>query len=230
VAICGRDPGDVGDAAARLKKENSTEVVGLSVDLSAPGGAESFVDRAIQALGEPHILVTNTGGPRAGTFAETTKADFREAFDQLLDPVQGLVRACAPSMKARGYGRILAVTSVAVKAPIGHLVLSNSLRAAVAGLMKTLSREFGPHGVLVNTLCPGYHLTDRLRDLARAEAANTGSTPEQVLEAMAAKVPLGRIGDPDEFGALAAFLCSPRASYVSGTMIQVDGGLYEGLV
>jgi len=230
VAICSRDPDQIAGAGSRIRAETGVDVAAIQADLSRPAEAKRFVEEATGTLGPPHVLVTNTGGPPAATFADTDDDDWREAFDLLLAPVQSLVRACLPAMKKHKYGRILAVTSVAVKSPIGHLVLSNALRAAVAGLMKSLSRELAPHGILVNTLCPGYHLTERLRDLARREARGQGVSPEDVLETMASRIPVGRIGDPDEFAALAAFLASPRSSYVSGTMIQVDGGLYEGLV
>lgn len=230
LAICSRNRDGIEGSADRLRTEFGTDVVPLAMDLSVAGEAERFVHEATGRLGAAHALVINTGGPPAATFSDTAQEDWRAAYELLLHPVQALVRACVPGMTERSYGRILAVTSVAVKAPIGHLVLSNSLRAGVAGLMKTLSRELAPGGILVNTLCPGYHLTERLKDLARIQAERAGVTVEEILEGMASKVPVGRIGDPDEFAALAIFLASPRSSYLSGTMIQVDGGLYEGLV
>lgn len=230
VAICSRDPDGVAAAGERIREETGATVEALAADLSRPGGPEDFAREATARLGVPHVLVLNTGGPPAANFGQTEDTDWQSAYELLLRPVQALLRVCVPGMKERGYGRVLAVTSVAVKAPIGHLVLSNSLRAGVAGLMKTLSRELGSDGITVNTLCPGYHLTDRLKDLARTEAARSGTDPGDVLKEMAARVPLGSLGDPAGFAALAAFLASPVSDYTTGTMIQVDGGLYEGLV
>ncbi len=230
VAICARGEKGLCEAVRRLREESGTEVVGLLADLSQDGQPERFAAEAMASLGAPHILVVNTGYPRPAAFAETTTADFDEAYHTLLRPVQALVRACLPAMEARGYGRVLAIASVAVKAPIERLVLSNAVRVGVAGLMKTLAREVGPRGVLCNTVCPGYHRTERLEGLAADEALREGTSTEAVLARMAARVPLGRLGDPEDFGTFCAFLVSPRCTYLNGAMIQVDGGLYEGLV
>lgn len=230
VAICARGQEGVAQAARRLRDETGVEVVGLGVDLSRDGEPERFAREAEQALGPPHVLVVNTGYPRPASFAETTTSDFDEAYRTLLRPVQALVRACLPAMEARGYGRVIAVASVAIKAPIERLVLSNAVRVGVAGLMKTLAREAGPRGILCNTVCPGYHRTERLEGLAADEARRDGTSAAAVLARMAARVPVGRLGDPDDLGAVCAFLASPRCAYVNGAMIQVDGGLYEGLV
>lgn len=230
VAICARGEEGVARAAARLRGEAGVDVAGIPADLSGDGEPERFAREAAQALGPPHVLVANTGYPRPAAFDETTTGDFDEAYRTLLRPVQALVRACLPAMEARGYGRVLAVASVAVEAPIERLVLSNAVRVGVAGLMKTLAREAGPKGIHCNTVCPGFHRTERLEDLAEAEARREGTDAASVLARMAARVPVGRLGDPDDFGAVCAFLVSPRCAYVNGAMIQVDGGLYEGLV
>ncbi len=230
VAICARGQEGVAQAARRLRDEAGIEVMGIPADLSVDGEPERFAREATEGLGPPHILVANTGYPRPTSFVETTTRDFDEAYRTLLRPVQALVRACLPAMEARGYGRVLAIASVAIKAPLERLVLSNTVRVGVAGLLKTLAREAGPKGVLCNTVCPGFHRTERLQGLAEDEARREGTDAEAVLARMAARVPVGRLGDPDDFGAVCAFLVSPRCGYVNGAMIQVDGGLYEGLV
>lgn len=230
VAICARDDRRLSESVQDLRRPSGAEVVGITADLSVEGDPERFVAEAVKALGSPHILVVNTGYPKPAAFSDTTSSDFDEAYRTLLRPAQALVRACLPAMEARGYGRVLAIASVAVKAPIQRLVLSNAVRVGVAGLMKTLAREMGPRGILFNTVCPGYHRTERLLGLAEEEARRSGVLVEEVLAGMAARVPLGRLGEPEDFGRFCACLVSPRCAYVNGAMIQVDGGLYEGLV
>jgi 3-oxoacyl-[acyl-carrier protein] reductase len=141
-----------------------------------------------------------------------------------------LVRAAVPHMRANHWGRIVNIASLSTKQPIDGLVLSNAFRPAIAGLAKTLANELGKDGILVNTLCPGYTRTDRLQELAEVRSRQAGTTPEQVLAGLAAGVPLGRVGTPEEFAAVAAFLCSERASFVSGATIPVDGGACKGLL
>jgi len=229
IALCARGAEGVREAVGRLRAETGVEAFGASVDLSRDGAAEAFVQEAQAALGPAQILVINTGYPRAVRFESTTTEDFDEAYRVLLRPAQALARACLPAMIAARYGRILAITSIAIKAPLPSLVLSNAVRVGVAGLIKTLAREVGAHGVLCNTVCPGYHRTERLIGLAEVQARAERTDREAVLERMAAQVPLGRLGDPDEFGAVCAFLVSPRCTYVNGAVVPVDGGLYDGL-
>lgn len=229
VAICSRDSRRINDAAKRLREEFGVEVVGIKADLSMDGEPERFVAEASSAIGEPYALVINTGYPRPAPFSETSNEDFDDAYRTLLRPVQALIRATLPSMKARSEGRIIAIASIAIKAPVRNLVLSNAVRVGVAGLVKTLSREYGRFGITANTICPGYHLTERLIGLAEDRARREGRSAEEILSEMAQDVPVGRLGDPDGLGALCVFLASPLASYINGATIQVDGGLYEGL-
>jgi 3-oxoacyl-[acyl-carrier protein] reductase len=141
-----------------------------------------------------------------------------------------LVRAAVPHMRQNGWGRIVNIASISAKQPVDGLVLSNAFRPAIAGLAKTLANELGREGILVNTVCPGYTRTDRLEELSQVRAEAAGTTPEQVLADLARGVPLGRVAEPDEFAAVVAFLCSERASYVSGAVIPVDGGSTRGLL
>jgi 3-oxoacyl-[acyl-carrier protein] reductase len=157
-------------------------------------------------------------------------AAWGDAIDTLLLSVVRLCRAATPHMQARGGGRIINITSISVKQPIEGLVLSNSLRAAVTGLAKTLSLELAPHGILVNCVAPGYTRTDRVVELASAAAAREGITVQEAERRIIDHVPLGRLGTPDEFGGVIRFLASPAASFVTGTTIQVDGGWVRGLL
>lgn len=228
VAICARNPKGVEAAVSRLRQVGA-QAVGIVADISVEDGPEKFVREASQAFGLPEILVINTGYPRPAAFLETSAEDFDEAYRILLRPVQKLLRLVLTGMRQRHYGRVLAIASIAIKAPLERLVLSNAVRVGVAGLMKTLAREMGAEGILFNTVCPGFHRTERLLALASEQAAREGVSQDEILRRMALRVPLGRLGDPDEFGRFCAFLVSPVCSYLNGAVIQVDGGLYEGL-
>jgi len=229
VAICGRDKKRLEEAHRQVVAQGG-QCFSVQVNLEDDDGPFTFCSRASEALGEPHILVINTGYPRPCYFEETTAHDFEKASRTLLFPVQGLLRFCVPAMKKRGYGRVVAIVSIAAKAPIPSIVLSNAIRPGVLGLMKSLATELAPHGVTVNSVCPGYHRTERLYSLAVEKAKASGKDPEDVLKEMAIEVPMGRLGLPEELARFVTFLCSPVCSYLTGAVIQVDGGLYHGLI
>lgn len=211
VAICARDAGRVAAAAADLGAE------GLVCDLSVPGAAAAVVEEAARRLGGLDILVVNTGGPPPSLFADLDDATWRRAFEGLWMSSVGAIRAALPAMRAARWGRILLVTSIAAKEPVPNLMLSNSLRAGLHGLVNSLSREVAADQVTVNALLPGYALTERLRELKVDEAR------------AAAAIPAGRIGSPEEFAAVAAFVASGAASYLTGQAIAVDGGLLQSI-
>jgi 3-oxoacyl-[acyl-carrier protein] reductase len=218
VAICGRDGARLEAAAASL----GTGCVGLVCDVSTPDGGGAFVEEAIAALGSVDILVANAGGPPAGTFASTDLDAYRAALDQnLLSTVAmckvAMCKVAVPPMQQRGWGRVVAITSVFVRQPSPTLILSNTARTGVTGFLKTLAREVAGDGVTVNSLQPGLHATDRMRELGTD------------FEAAARSVPAGRVGDADDFGSLVALLCSEQANFVTGSAIPVDGGTYTGL-
>jgi 3-oxoacyl-[acyl-carrier protein] reductase len=176
------------------------------------------------------VCVTNCGGPPAKNFLDIGLDEWRSAVDSILMSAIYFAREALPRMKAGRWGRLLMITSMSVKQPVEGLILSSSLRAAVTGLARTLANEFGTEGITVNTVCPGYTLTDRLSELADARAASAGAAREQVLDRWRSEVPVGRIGTPDEFAAAVAFLCSAPASYINGATLAVDGGWAQSLL
>lgn len=214
VAICGRDPRRL-EAAAEGIAGDATPIV---ADLSTREGATGFVADARAALGGVDILVANAGGPPAGGFASTPFDAYGAALQTNLLSMVAMCEAAVPDMQARGWGRVLAITSATVREPAGDLILSNVARAGVTAFAKTLAREVAADGVTVNTLQPGLHDTPRLDELGAGDRAP-----------LAAAIPTGELGDPDDFGRLAAFLCSPSARFITGVSIPVDGGRFAGL-
>lgn len=213
VVMNGRDEGRLAKAVAQV--EGAIAVPG---DVGTADGASRFVAGAEEALGGVDILVTNAGGPPAGTFATTEVDDYAGALELNLISSAAMCHAAVPAMQERGWGRVVAITSISVRQPIATLLLSNTARAGLTGFLKTLAREVAADGVTVNSLQPGYHATPRL------QAVRGGD-----LDALAAEVPAGFVGDPDDFGRVAAFLCSDAARFVTGAALPVDGGAYAGL-
>jgi 3-oxoacyl-[acyl-carrier protein] reductase len=214
------------DAAAIEKAGKAIGAKGwAAADVSKPGEPEGLVEQAIAKLGGLDILVVNAGGPPPGTFQATPLESWESAFHLTLMSAVRLVKAAVSDLKQSGQGRIIFITSISVRQPIANLILSNSLRAGVTGLAKTLSRELARDGVTANCLAPDAILTDRIRQLAAAGGGN----PDEQLKQMAARSPTGRFGDPAEFGAACAFLCSKQAAYITGQTLGVDGGSLPGV-
>jgi 3-oxoacyl-[acyl-carrier protein] reductase len=230
VMICARDAEQVAGTARDLVARTGAEVRAAPADVRIAADVERIVAATADAFGGLDILVTNAGGPPSGTFESIREDEWREAIDLLLLSVVRLCRAAIPLLRRSGRGRIINVTSVSVKQPIPSLVLSNALRAAVVGLSKTLSGELAVDGVTVNCVAPGYTRTDRLTMLNEARAAREGVTPADIERRTVESIPLGRLGEPLEFGDLVAFLASDRAAYITGTTIQVDGGFVRGVL
>jgi len=228
VAICSRGGPALTAAAAAIQAAGG-EALPIEADLRRAEDVTRAIETTVAAFGGLDILVTNSGGPPSGPFMALDEAAWIDAIDSLLLSVVRLCRGAIPHMKARGGGRIINITSISVKQPIEGLVLSNALRAAVAGLAKTLSVELAPHNILVNCVAPGYTRTDRVVELANATAAREGITPAQAEQRIVDRIPLGRMGTAEEFAAVVAFLASPAASFVTGVTLPVDGGWTRGI-
>jgi 3-oxoacyl-[acyl-carrier protein] reductase len=226
VAVCSRDAERLAASAGEI----GPEVLAIPADLAVPGEGTRVVQAAEERFGRVDVLVANTGGPPAGTHDTLTLKDWDRATALLLRSTVELATAALPGMKARGWGRILAVTSVAVKQPVDNLMLSNSLRAAVTGYAKTLAREVAQDGITVNTILPGYTATERVTELNQANAEREGVPVEEVQARLEASIPMGRLAEPEEFAALAVFLASERAGYITGGSFAVDGGWLRGLL
>ncbi len=228
--VCSRGEEALLTARNELREEYGVPVEASAADLTDPAQVDRVVAEALDRFGKVDILFTNTGGPPAGTFEAHSPADWDRAIAQNLSSVLNLVRGVLPGMRTRKWGRIVNCTSVAVKQPVEGLILSNSVRAAVTGFARTLANEVAPHGITVNNVLPGFTRTERLDDLAAATAERMGTSPAEAFAAWEREIPMGRLGYPDEFGALVAFLASERASYITGTSIPVDGGWVKGLL
>ena len=229
VAICARNEEALSRNAARMQEEFGVEVIHQALDLGQAGAAGEFVKETIQRLGGLEVLVTNNGGPPAGSFVDFSPADWQRAVEMNLLVSVDMARAALPALEA-GQGSIVNLTSISVKQPIAGLMLSNSVRAAVIGWSKTLADELGPKGVRVNNACPGWILTERVDELLSHRAQTQGVTKEQALEAATAAIPMQRLGKPEELADLVVFLASARASYITGATFWVDGGLYRGMM
>jgi 3-oxoacyl-[acyl-carrier protein] reductase len=229
IAINSRSADKLAAVRDDIAAATGARVVAAPADLTDPTGVDAAIAAAEEAFGRIDILVTNTGGPPAGPFESHTPEVWREAIAQNFESVVNLVRGVLPGMKERRWGRIVNVTSISVKQPVAGLILSNSLRAGVTGFAKTVSNEVAPFNVTVNNVLPGFTRTERLIHLAEVVAEREGLTIEGAYESWEAEVPMGRLADPPELGAVAAFLCSEKASYVTGQSIAVDGGWIKGL-
>jgi 3-oxoacyl-[acyl-carrier protein] reductase len=230
VVICARDGAAANETAAEIAADTGTKVVGYRADVSKVDDISRLLEKTRQDMGDPEILVTNAGGPPSGTFASTALREYEKALQLNLMSAVHLIHGVTPAMQTKGWGRIIAITSVSVKQPIGNLLLSNMARAGLTGFLKTIATELAPDGITVNALLPGTHKTSRIDELARQRADLEKKSPEAVIQEMMVANPSLTIGDPSDFGAAAAFLASVQARYITGQNLLVDGGKYSGLL
>jgi 3-oxoacyl-[acyl-carrier protein] reductase len=228
LAICARTAPTLDATAEEIRRAAAAEVYARPVDVTDYKQVCRFVAETLQRFRRVDICVTNAGGPPAKPFAATTVEDWQAAVNLNLMSTLYFAREVLPLMQKQKWGRFITITSVAVKQPVDGLILSNAVRSAVSGLVKSLANEYGKDNVLVNNVCPGYTQTARLDELAAELAAREGLDPAQIRQRWAAQVPLQRLGQPEEFANLVVFLASERASYITGQSILVDGGYAKG--
>jgi len=229
LAMCSRRADAIETAADEIRRATGVEALARAADVTRPDEVRRLVAETLERFGRIDICVTNAGGPPSKSFAETTEDDWAAAVNLNLMSVVYFAREVLPVMRKQRWGRLLAITSVAVKQPIDGLILSNSVRSAVSGLVKTLANEYGKDNVTVNNVCPGYTRTARLTELAERLARGEGLAAHQAEERWTRQIPLGRLAEPEEFANLVTFLASERASYITGASVAVDGGLVKGI-
>jgi len=229
VAMCARNQQALAAGADQIEQKHNVEVLTEAFDVTHPAAVGRFVTTVADRFGGVDICVTNAGGPPAKGFLAASLEDWQRALDANFLSTVYFARAVIPHMQRRKWGRIITITSITTKQPVTDLVLSNAVRAAVVGLVKSLANEFGKDGILVNNVGPGFTATDRLKELAKARSSATGKSEQEIFDAWAAEAPLKRLGAPRELAETIVWLASERASYITGQTVLVDGGMYKGL-
>jgi len=230
VSICARNEKQLNETAREIRSATGVEVFSLQTDLTNEDDIRRLVARTAETLGRIDILVNNTGGPPLATFLETSEDHWKRAVDLLLMSVVTACLEVTPHMQERKWGRIINMTSFVAKQPEERFILSNTLRAGIFGLTKTLSNELAKDGILVNAVCPGWTMTKRVEEVAKTQAKTTGKTYEEIIKGWESEIPLKRLAQPKEIADLVVFLASERASYITGAVFQVDGGVIKALI
>ena len=230
LVLCARGAEVLDETRNHIEQTAGTPVLAVPADLSVAGDIANVINSGLQRFGRIDILVTNAGGPPTGQFETLSRESWETATRLTLHSALELTRHVLPGMKERRWGRILNITSIAVKQPIDNLMLSNSLRAALTGFARTLANEVATWGITVNSIMPGYTRTERVEELAQMLAEREKISAAEFMKRWEGEIPMRRLGIPREFAALAAFLVSERASYITGTSIPVDGGWIRALL
>ena len=229
LAMCARNQEALQTAAEKIQKQSNAEVLAEPLDVTDASAVHRFVETVVNRFGGVDICVTNAGGPPAKGFLAASLDDWRKAIELNFLSAVYFAREVIPHMQRKSWGRIITITSITTKQPVADLVLSNAVRAAVVGLVKSLANEFGKDCILVNNVGPGYTATDRLKDLAKSRSVAMGKSEDEIFQGWAVEAPLKRLGEPREVAEAIVWLASERASYITGQTILVDGGLYKGL-
>ena len=229
VAMCARNGQKLEAAAEKIRKQSRVDVFTQAFDVTETRAVHDFVEAVIQKFGSVDVCVTNAGGPPAKGFLAASTEEWRKAVDANFLSTVYFAREVVPHMQRQRWGRIITLTSISTKQPLPDLVLSNAARAAVVGLVKSLSNEFGKDGITVNNVGPGYTATDRLKELARVRSGAQGKSEDEIFAAWANDAALKRVAEPREVADAIVWLASDRASYITGQTILVDGGAYKGL-
>ena len=230
VFICSRNLDKLKIVAENIEKKTGTKVYPIQADLEKIEDIKNMIEKIINKFGKIDILVNNTGGPPSVKFEDTSINHWKKAVDQLLLSNINCCYQVIPVMKKQGWGRIINMTSIAAKQPIDNLILSNSIRAGIHGLTKTLSNELANFGITVNAVCPGFTLTDRVIELAKSNALKSGNNYKDIIKQWESQIPIGRLANPDEIANLVVFYASEKASYITGNVTQVDGGYNKSII
>jgi len=229
VAMCSRDLEKLNAAAGQIREIYSAEVMAEAVDVTDAGAVNKFIQNVAAKFGGVDVCVTNAGGPPAKMFLSTTTEEWQRAVELNFMSIVHFARAVIPWMQRRQWGRIVTITSVSVRQPVGDLIYSNAVRAGVLGLVKSLSNEFGKDGITVNNVGPGYTATGRLQQLVQKRSSDLKMSEEEYLDRLGAEAALKRVGQPDEVADAIVWLASERASFITGQTLLVDGGLFKGI-
>ena len=226
LAICSRDQDKINKVKEEIHQKINSEikVIALKVDLDSPDEIQAFYRQVQNDLGSVDILINNNGGPPPSTFEQLSDDDWQKAFNSTMMSCLRLSKLVIPNMKKNAWGRIINISSVSVKTPVNGLFLSNSLRMGVLGWAKALSDELAPHGVTVNTVCPGYTRTERVEAILETQSNSSGLKKEEIEKSIAENIPMKRVGEAEDLAGLITFLASEKADYMTGLAIQVDGG------
>jgi len=230
VTICARGQEALDETKRQIEDETGVGILALTLDVSLRESHTKLVEETLSRFGQIDVLVNNSGGPPAGNPLTLPDSSWQEALDLNLLSTVFMTKEVIPHMMPRRWGRVINLTSYSVKQPVDSLVLSNMARAGVVGFAKTLASELAPHNITVNNICPGVFSTDRHHELARGRAQKLGIDLEEYLAQQASSIPVKRCGEPSELADLVVFLSSERASYITGTTLQIDGGLVRGLL
>ncbi len=230
VCICSRNFRNLIESAKEIEKNTGSEVFPFETNLENYNEILNMFNEILNKFGRIDVLVNNTGGPPPVKFIDTNLKNWQKVVDQLLFSIINCCYEVIPIMKKNSWGRIINMTSIAAKQPIDNLILSNTIRAGIHGLTKTLSNELAEFGITVNAVCPGYTFTERVVELAKANALKSGKKYKDVISQWEKQIPMGRLGTTDEISNLVLFYASEKASYITGNITQVDGGYYKSII